>query len=334
MAFHATNPVRDQLKAEILAALAEDKAPMTTSALYHACPSATSSEEVSRVAYELRKKNLIADGGKVPHSRGTPVNSYILADPYLAAAKPIQVEPVIKKSRQPAKKRKPAPGNPFTASIRPQEAHDGLPRVTRDLPQHLQSSAPHDAFPTVSPIAQTTTAPQLAAEGINHYIEDHIMSEDPVHYMDIEPFALEPRDPEAEEDVDSDLVSALMALAHHVEADTADDLLGLAEMASTDVGEIAAAMSKRHESAPKKVCKCIRLNSLPPLPRGYRYTAISVDIVSDEDGESLNLLIADEGNGPFAQIDTTGKLRFDRWELTMIGEAADALIQLLGGDHA
>lgn len=333
MANHNLNPVREQLRAEILATLAASQDPLTTSDLYLACPSATSSEEVSRVAYELRKKNLIADGGKVPHPRGTPVNSYILADPYLAAAKPIQVEPVIKKSRQPAKKRKPAPGNPFTASIRPQEAHDGLPRVTRDLPQHLQSSAPHDAFPTVSPIAQTTTAPQLAAEGINHYIEDHIMSEDPVHYMDIEPFALEPRDPEAEEDVDSDLVSALMALAHHVEADTADDLLGLAEMASTDVGEIAAAMSKRHESAPKKVCKCIRLNSLPPLPRGYRYAAIAVDVVSDHDCEILHIRILDEGDGPFAEIDTTDKLRFDRGELALISQAADALIDLLESDH-
>lgn len=332
MAAHNINPVREQLRGEILTALACGE-PMTTAALYARCPSAVDAEDVSRLAWELKRKGMIADGGKVPHPRGTPVNSYILADPYLAAAKPIQVEPVIKKSRQPAKKRKPAPGNPFTASIRPQEAHDGLPRVTRDLPQHLQSSAPHDAFPTVSPIAQTTTAPQLAAEGINHYIEDHIMSEDPIHYADPEPFALEPRDPEAEEDVDSDLVSALMALAHHVEADTADDLLGLAEMASTDVGEIAAAMSKRHESAPKKVCKCIRLNSLPPLPAGYRFSSIVASIFSEHDGETMDVHVVDEGDGPFVKIYTTGGLSFGLGEMALISEAADALIKLLESDH-
>lgn len=372
---HFFSPVREQLRAEMLACLANAQSPMTSSALYQACPSATSSEDVARVAYELKRKGMIADGGKVIHPLGMPVNSYILSDPTdprIEAAKPIKVEPTIKKSRPPAIKRKPPKGHPFAASIRPQEAHDGLPRVTRPLPTHLQSTAPHDAFPAVSPVAQTTTAPQMAAESINHYLEDHIMSEDPIHYADPEPFALEPREPEAEEDVDSELVSALLDLAHMnvIEADSADDLMAkmvplpmatdmaepeshmisdstlafvhaMAEedddvlaMASTDVGEIAAAMSKRHESAPKKVCKCLRINSLPKLPVGYRYAAISVDIVSDEDGESLNLLIADEGNGPFAQIDTTGKLRFDLGELALISQAADALIKLLESDHA
>lgn len=339
MAFTATNPVREQLRTEILATLANAPMPMTTSAIYQSCPSATQSEEVARLAYELKRKGLLAYGGKVPHPRGMLVNSYVLAtlaDPRIEAAKPIKVERKIPKTIKPPK---PAQDHPFKARIVAQEAHDGAPRVTRPLPAHLQSTAPQMAADElggiISPNSPTTH-------------QDHIMSEDPLHYVpDPDAFSLEPKEPEAEEDIDSDLVDALMGLAHMkvIEADSADDLLAKmvplpmaeddddpTEMASADVGEIAAAMAKRQDEA-HKVCKCLRINSLPPLPRGYRYAAISVDIVSDEDGESLNLLIADEGNGPFAQIDTTGKLRFDLGEMALISEAADALIKLLENGH-
>ena len=118
---------------------------MTTNDLYLACPSATKPDEVAKVAFDMKKKGLIADGGKVPHPRGSPVNSYRYHspdDPRIEAAKPIQTEPKIKPTRQPAIKRKPAPGHPFAAPIRPQAAHDRLPRVTRPLPTHVQSTAP------------------------------------------------------------------------------------------------------------------------------------------------------------------------------------------------
>ena len=210
MAAHNINPVREQLRAEILSVLANSREPMTTQSLYHYCEYATSAEEVSRVAYEMKKKGLIADGGKVPHSRGTPVNSYILAnpeDPRIEAAKVTNAAPKIKPTRQPAIKRKPAPGHPFAASIRPQSAHDSLPRVTRDLPINLQSPAP------------------IAV------LEEAAMPEAPADY-DIDPdaFTLEPSALEALEGVDSDLAQALFAMSQ-----------------MDDVGEITQAIAKRHD---------------------------------------------------------------------------------------
>ena len=209
MAAHNINPVREQLRAEILSVLANSREPMTTQSLYHYCEYATSAEEVSRVAYEMKKKGLIADGGKVPHSRGTPVNSYILAnpeDPRIEASKVTNAAPKIKPTRQPAIKRKPAPGHPFAAPIRPQSAHDSLPRVTRDLPINLQSPAP------------------IAV------LEEATMPEAPADYVtDPDAFTLEPSALEALEGVDSDLAQALFAMSQ-----------------MDDVGEITQAMNKKN----------------------------------------------------------------------------------------
>jgi hypothetical protein len=142
MAFHNINPAREQLRAEMLATLANSREPMTTGAIYEQCPSAVDAADVARLAYEMKKKGLIADGGKVLHALGMHVNSYIMAnpeDPRIEAAKPIKVERKIPRTIKPPK---PPKGHPFAASIRPQEAHDSAPRVTRPLPSHLQSTAP------------------------------------------------------------------------------------------------------------------------------------------------------------------------------------------------
>ena len=321
MAFHSPNPAREQLKAEILVALPAAQEPMTIKDLYLACPSATKPDEVAKVAFDMKKKGLIADGGKVPHPRGSPVNSYRYHspdDPRIEAAKPIQTEPKIKPTRQPAIKRKPAPGHPFAAPIRPQAAHDSLPRVTRPLPSHLQS-----------------TAPQMADEGIHHHLLEEAMSEDPVQYIpDPDAFSLEPSEPEAKEDIDSELVDALMEMEMANLEPKEKAIADMLAMASGDVDDIAAAMSKRHESAPKKVCKCIRLNSLPPLPSGYRFASIVASIFSEHYGETMDVYVVDEGGGPFVKIYTTGALGFGLGDLALIGEAADALIKLLESDHA
>lgn len=308
MAFHNINPAREQLRAEMLATLANSREPMTTGAIYEQCPSAVDAADVARLAYEMKKKGLIADGGKVLHALGMHVNSYIMAnpeDPRIEAAKPIKVERKIPRTIKPPK---PPKGHPFAASIRPQEAHDSAPRVTRPLPSHLQS-----------------TAPQMAAEGIHHHILEEAMSEDPVQYIpDPDALTLEPNDPETEEDIDSDLVDALLDLAHMnvIEADSADDLL--AKMTPLPVAD----------DTPKKVCKCIRLNSLPPLPSGYRFASIVASIFSEHDGETMDVHVVDEGGGPFVKIYTTGALGFGLGDLALIGEAADALIKLLESDHA
>ena len=308
MAFHNINPAREQLRAEMLATLANSREPMTTGAIYEQCPSAVDAADVARLAYEMKKKGLIADGGKVLHALGMHVNSYIMAnpeDPRIEAAKPIKVERKIPRTIKPPK---PPKGHPFAASIRPQEAHDSAPRVTRPLPSHLQS-----------------TAPKMADEGIHHHLLEEAMSEDPVQYIpDPDALTLEPNDPETEEDIDSDLVDALLDLAHMnvIEADSADDLL--AKMTPLPVAD----------DTPKKVCKCIRLNSLPPLPSGYRFASIVASIFSEHDGETMDVHVVDEGGGPFVKIYTTGALGFGLGDLALIGEAADALIKLLESDHA
>lgn len=328
MAQHNVNPVREQIRTEMLAALAKGAA-MTATELYALCPSATESTEIARIAHDMRRTGKLDTGEQVIHPLGMRVNTYRLPtteDPRIEASKPIKVERKIPKTGKANKPRASNPYAQFTVS-KPQEA---APRVTRDLPQHLQSATPTSVpAPFMTDPLSYVPDPAAAARCLPPRLQppEPAMSEDPMPYSpDPDSFALEPRDPEAEADIDSDLVDALLAMAHLEPKDAEAD--AVLAMASADVGEITAAMAKRQEAAPKKVCKCIRLNSLPPLPRGYRYTAISVDIMSDEDGESLNLLIADEGNGPFAQIDTTGKLRFDLGELALIGEAADALIKL------
>ena len=56
MAFHSPNPVREQLKAEILSALSATQDSLTTSDLYHACRSATSPDEIAKIAFDMKKK--------------------------------------------------------------------------------------------------------------------------------------------------------------------------------------------------------------------------------------------------------------------------------------
>ena len=149
------------------------------------------------------------------------------------------------------------------------------------------------------------------------------MSQEPTPYIVNPPFALEPKEPEAEEDIDSDLVDALLELAHMEPKDAAvDDVLA---MASADVGEIAAAMGKEE---PKKVCQCVRINSLPPLPEGYIYGGIKVWIEARHDVGHLAITTHDEGGGPFCSLKATGHLSFDTGDMVAIGRVSDALIKL------
>ena len=309
MALHNVSPVREQIRAEKLAAFANG-ALMTATELYAHCPSATESTEIARIAHDMRRTGKLETGEQVIHPLGMKVNTYRLPTddtPYLDASKPIKVERKIPKT---GKSNKPRASNPyaqFTVS-KPQEE---APRITRDLPLHLQSAAP------------------IAAQ-------EAPMSQEPTPYIVNPPFALEPKAPE---DIDSELVDALIGLAHYVDADTADNLLGLAEfvplpqaddddvlaMASSDVSEIAAAMGKEE---PKKVCQCVRINSLPPLPEGYIYGGIKVWIEARHDVGHLAITTHDEGGGPFCSLKASGHLSFDSGDLVAIGRVADALIKL------
>lgn len=314
MALRNVSPVREQLRSEILATLAHSREPMTTGAIYEHCPSAVDAAEVARLAYELKKKGVIADGGKVLHALGMRVNSYILAspeDPRIEAAKTIVVERKIPRT---VKGTKPAATHPFNAPISPRAPQERRERVTRDLPRHLQSAAP-----------------PMAAEGIHHHPLETAMSEDPMPYRpDPDAFSQEPKEPEVEEHLDSDLVDALLELAH----------LEPEAMAAADVGEIAAAMAKKHEiplpEAPHKICQCVRINRLPHLPPGYVYGGIKVWIESEHDVGRLTIATHDEGCGAFCSLKAKGHLSFDTGELVTIGQVADELIRLhesMGGEH-
>jgi hypothetical protein len=175
MSQYNVSPIREQIRTEMLAALAKGAA-MTATELYALCPSATESTEIARIAHDMRRTGKLDTGEQVIHPLGMRVNTYRLpttTDPRIEAAKPIKVERKIKPT---GKSNKPRASNPyakFTVS-KPQEAPA---RVTRDLPQHLQS-----------------TAPQMAAEGIHHHLLEEAMSEDPVQYIpDPDAFTLEPK---------------------------------------------------------------------------------------------------------------------------------------------
>ncbi len=313
MATHNINPIREQLRGEIIAALARG-GQLTTAALYERCPSADDPAEVARLAYELKKKGLVTAGERVLHPLGMRVNSYILAspeDPRIEAAQPIVVERKIPKT---VKGTKPVTGHPFQAPIIPKEPQDRRERVTRDLPIHL-----------------TTTAPQAAAVAL----DDAEMSEEPMPYITApDTFSQEPREPESEENIDSDLVDALLEMAHLEPQAAAVD----------DVGKITDGLSQSQDFGPEsflpkaetnKICQCPRAK-LPTLPAGYLYGGIKVRIDSEHDVGHLILATVDEGGGAFITLKARGRLAFDTGELVTIGQVADELIRLhesMGGEH-
>ena len=306
------NPIRDQVRSEMLAALAKGAA-MTTNELYSVCPSAVDARDVSRLAYELRKKGVIAAGEPVLNALGVRVSSFFMpttTDPRIEASKPIVVERKIPKT---GKSNKPRASNPyaqFTVS-KPQEE---APRVTRDLPIHLQSAAP-----------------PVAAESVKPLIEE-AMSQEPTPYIVNPPFALEPKAPEAQEDIDSDLVSALKGLAEFVplpQADDDDDVLDtaaanmgklVAAMASADVGEITQAMAKKN-------CHCAKIAAPPRMPIGFKYSLFSTEIHSEDDDSYMCF----ETGGPDSDtitLSARGDMTFDMDEISMIPEVAAFLNSL------
>lgn len=316
------NPIRDQVRSEMLSALAGG-ATLTTNELYSVCPSAVDARDVSRLAYELRKKGLIASGEPVLNALGVRVNSFFMpttTDPRLEASKPIVVERKIPRT---VKAPKPAASNPYT-NFRVSKPQEEAPRITRDLPIHLQSATPMSAPAafTTDPLSYVPD-PAAAARRLPPSLQpkEKVMSQEPAPYIVNPPFALEP---EAPEDIDSELVDALIGLAH----------LEPAEMASADVGEIAQALKEKKTPEPllsaptNKSCQCLRINNLPPLPEGYVYGGIKVWIEAKHDVGHIIISTHDEGGGPFCSLKASGHLSFDSGDLVAIGKVADALIKL------
>lgn len=287
MATHNISPVREQIRSEIMAALATGAA-MSAAELYDHCPSATESSEIARIAHDMRRTGRLETGDQVIHALGMRVNTYRLPtdeDPRIAAAQPIVVERKIPRT---VKVTKPAATHPFNAPISPRAPQDRRERVTRDLPIHL-----------------TTTAPQAAAVALD---EDD-MSEEPMPYItEPDSFNQEPMAPEAEEDIDADLVDALLELAP-------------LEPQEAAVGEVLSMAS------PTNICQCQRA-TLPTLPPGYLYGGLRVWIDNEHDPGRLTLTTVDEGAGAFLTLKARGRLAFDTGELVMLGQVGDELIRL------
>ena len=135
------------------------------------------------------------------------------------------------------------------------------------------------------------------------------MSEAPMPYItDPDSFNQEPMAPEAEEDIDADLVDALLELEH-------------LEPQEAAVGEVLSMAS------PTNICQCQRA-TLPTLPPGYLYGGLRVWIDNEHDPGRLTLTTVDEGAGAFLTLKARGRLAFDTGELVMLGQVGDELIRL------
>jgi hypothetical protein len=107
------SPVRQEIKSEIIAALANSTEPMTAAQLAACCNSSPDTTEIARVCYELRTKKgaiELAEDYQAPGCK--PVKTYRLA-------KHPWKQPAVQKTEKPA-------------------------RITRDLPSHLQSKPQAD----------------------------------------------------------------------------------------------------------------------------------------------------------------------------------------------
>ena len=150
MSLHNISPTRDQIRAEIMAAVTGGQ-PKTISALLLECPSAADATEIARLAFELTKKGKLIKGDPVINQQNKAVNTYRLPTP----------------SDHPWKQ----------AVVTPKEAKE--PRVTRDLPIHLQTPEP-PLVPVEAPVEDLDTA---LIEAIAQLKEEDDMTEERNVYM-------------------------------------------------------------------------------------------------------------------------------------------------------
>ena len=190
MSLHNVSPVREQLRAEILAAVADGQ-PRTVTQLLEECPSADDAHDIARLAYELTKKDLLVKGDPVINSQNKAVNTYRLPTP----------------SDHPLKQ----------AVVTPKEAKE--PRVTRPLPVHLQTPEPPPS-PVEAPVEDLDTA---LIEAISQLKEEDAMSEESEEYMTMEEqecmaeALTKDEDEEAGEALEASrlaIVDAMLAYAH------------------------------------------------------------------------------------------------------------------------
>lgn len=184
MSLHNVSPVREQLRAEILAAVADGQ-PRTVTQLLEECPSADDAHDIARLAYELTKKDLLVKGDPVINSQNKAVNTYRLPTP----------------SDHPWKQ----------AVVTPKEAKET--RVTRDLPIHLQTPEPPPS-PVEAPVEDLDTA---LIEAIAQLKEEDDMTEERNVYMTPEEEECMNNALAKDDDIEASrlaIVDAMLAYAH------------------------------------------------------------------------------------------------------------------------
>lgn len=135
---HHTSPVREQIRAEMLTALAGGDA-MTVEGLFEKCPTAEDTKELSRIAFEMCGKGLL-DKTAAINSRNKICNAYQLTPQGRARATGYPGPTFLATAEQAiAIPRRVAPGpHPWhQAVVPPKEPQEA--RVTRPLPLHLQN---------------------------------------------------------------------------------------------------------------------------------------------------------------------------------------------------
>ncbi len=190
MSLHNVSPVREQLRAEILAAVADGQ-PRTVTQLLEECPSADDAHDIARLAYDMTRNHSLEKGEQITNKQNKLVNTYRLGTAHSHAA-----------------------DHPWKqAAVTPKEPKE--PRVTRPLPVHLQTPEPPPA-----PVEDLDAA---LVEAISQLKEEDAMTEERNVYMTPEEEECMNNALAKDEDIEADaaleasrlaIVDAMLAYAH------------------------------------------------------------------------------------------------------------------------
>ena len=197
-----SNPTRDQARIEILAALASGEY-MNIDQIFDSCPTLDDRGEMARLAYDMTRNGAIVKGEKMLNRFNKWVNTYCISSD--------SDEKKLGENNHPWKQ----------AAVTPKEAKE--PRVTRDLPVHLQTPIPpvFAAQEGVECPPEECLDQELIEAIAQLKEEDEIMTEETAEYMTNEE---ELSDALArDEDIEADaaleasrlaIVDAMLAYAH------------------------------------------------------------------------------------------------------------------------
>ena len=159
-----SNPTRDQARIEILAALASGEY-MNIDQIFDSCPTLDDRGEMARLAYDMTRNGAIVKGEKMLNRFNKWVNTYCISSD--------SDEKKLGENNHPWKQ----------AAVTPKEAKE--PRVTRDLPVHLQTPIPpvFAAQEGVECPPEECLDQELIEAIAQLKEEDEIMTEETAEYM-------------------------------------------------------------------------------------------------------------------------------------------------------